>query len=161
MRAELLRFLKARLGNPASAEEVYQDLFVRLRLSRLPEDVNSPRGFIYRSAYNLANEYARAARRRKARETEWVDATTQRVVDDAVSEHPPADEALAAKQRLSAILAALNDLPPKCLQAFTLSRIAGLKHREVADQLGISTKTVEKHVTTALKFLAERLWIER
>ncbi len=158
MRGDLLRFFAARLGNQAQADDLYQELFVRLRLSRLPEDVSSPRGFIYRSAYNLANEVIRAGRRRRARDADWVDSTTHRVGAAAVADQPGADEVLAAKQRLAAIMRALDALSPKAREVFTLCRIEGLNHRDVAAQLGISTKTVEKHMTTALKHLTEKLW---
>ncbi len=157
MRAELVRFLTARLGNQALGEDLYQDLFVRLRLSRLSEDVGSPRAFLFRSAYNLANEHVRGTRRRQIRDAAWVDTTTHRAGADTVADAPGADDVLAAKQRLKSIQGAMNELSPKCREVFTLSRVEGLNHREVSEKLGISSKTVEKHITTALKALTQKL----
>lgn len=48
---------------------------------------------------------------------------------------------------------ALNDLPPKCKMVFMLSRYEQLSYQEIADKLEISTKTVENHISKALKRL--------
>lgn len=58
------------------------------------------------------------------------------------------------RQRLHA---ALDELSPRCRQVFTLSRFQGLKNREIATRLGISTTAVEKHISKALHHLALRL----
>lgn len=154
MRATLLRFLTARMGTSAAAEDVYQELFIRLRQTTLPDDVANVRGFLFRTAYNLANEHARTTRRRGARDASWVDATTHAVGPERVFDQPAADEVLAAKQRVKTVMAALDELSPKCREVFTQCRVNGLTHREVSEKLGISAKAVEKHMTTALKHLA-------
>jgi RNA polymerase sigma-70 factor, ECF subfamily len=48
-------------------------------------------------------------------------------------------------------------LPPKCKEVFILSRIDNMKNQEIAEQLDISLKTVEKHMGKALKYLRQRL----
>lgn len=48
------------------------------------------------------------------------------------------------------IEAKISQLPPQCQRVFLLSRVEGLKHREIADELHISLKTVEAHLTKAL-----------
>lgn len=48
---------------------------------------------------------------------------------------------------------AIEQLPKKCREVFKLSRLEQKKHKEIADILGISTKTVEIHITKALRFL--------
>jgi RNA polymerase sigma-70 factor (family 1) len=45
----------------------------------------------------------------------------------------------------------INTLPPKCKLVFKLSRNEGLTNKEIADDLNISEKAVEKHITSALK----------
>ena len=52
---------------------------------------------------------------------------------------------------------AIGELPDKCREVFRLSYIDGLKNSEIAEQLGISVKTVEAHMYKALKSLRERL----
>jgi RNA polymerase sigma-70 factor (ECF subfamily) len=45
----------------------------------------------------------------------------------------------------------LEDLPPKCKTVFVLSRFEEKKNREIAEELGISVKAVEGHISKALK----------
>ena len=52
---------------------------------------------------------------------------------------------------------ALNELPEKCRTIFQLSRFEDLKYREIADQLGISVKTVEAQMGKALKIMRYKL----
>jgi RNA polymerase sigma-70 factor, ECF subfamily len=52
---------------------------------------------------------------------------------------------------------ALDDLPEHCRAIFQLSRFSELKYREIADQLGISVKTVEAQMGKALKLLRQKL----
>ena len=52
---------------------------------------------------------------------------------------------------------AINSLPEKCREVFILSRMEGLKYREIAERLNISTKTVENQIITALRKLRVEL----
>jgi RNA polymerase sigma-70 factor (ECF subfamily) len=52
---------------------------------------------------------------------------------------------------------AINNLPDHCRVVFELSRFEELKNREIADKLGITQKTVEAHLTKALKILRNDL----
>jgi RNA polymerase sigma-70 factor (family 1) len=51
----------------------------------------------------------------------------------------------------------INNLPERQKEIFILSRIEGLSHKEIAEKLGINTKTVEYHITLAVKHLKENL----
>ena len=51
----------------------------------------------------------------------------------------------------------MEELSPRCREIFTMSRFEGLKNREIAQQLGISTTAVEKHISKALKTIAAQL----
>ncbi|MGV3559483.1 RNA polymerase sigma-70 factor [Larkinella arboricola] len=56
-----------------------------------------------------------------------------------------------------AIQAAIDSLPAQCRQVFRMSRFQHLSHREIADQLNISQKTVENHIGKALSVLRHKL----
>jgi RNA polymerase sigma-70 factor (ECF subfamily) len=51
----------------------------------------------------------------------------------------------------------LNKLPPKCREVFELSRFEELSHRAIGEKLGISSKTIENHISKALRILKENL----
>jgi RNA polymerase sigma-70 factor (ECF subfamily) len=52
---------------------------------------------------------------------------------------------------------AVSELPERCSEVFLMSRMEGMKYREIADKLGISVKAVEAQMTKALRILRERL----
>lgn len=155
LRADLLRFLKARLGE-AAAEDVYQDLYLRLQSAELPDLVGEPRAFLYKMAYNLANDRARATRRREVRDQAWQDTATHKVGDAPVADMPPVEDAIDARRKLHRVMAWIEELPPRCREVFTLHRISGVPHQEIASRLGITTKAVEKHMANAFRILAEK-----
>ncbi len=161
MRTELVRFLTARLGSHAAAEDIYQELFLRLRAARPQANIENLRGFIFRSAYNLANEHARAGQRRSKRDAAWSDLAGHKLGPESVADEPPADDAIDSKRKLEDLMAGLADLTPKSREVFVLHHLKGQSHRDIADGLGISVKAVEKQMTLALKSLAARLGIVR
>jgi len=57
----------------------------------------------------------------------------------------------------TAILNAIAELPPQRQKIFSMSRVDGLKYREIAEKLGLSVKTVEAQMGTALKQLRLKL----
>ena len=67
------------------------------------------------------------------------------------------DETIDKKELKEELNKAINDLPEKCREIFTMSRFDQLKYSEIADILGISIKTVETQMGRALKKLREQL----
>ena len=55
----------------------------------------------------------------------------------------------------------IEELPEKCREIFLLSRFENLSHKEIAEKLNISTKTIENHITRALKILRKALEEDR
>ena len=64
---------------------------------------------------------------------------------------------IESKTRNQIINNAIDALPEKCRIVFQLRRIEGSSHQEIADKLGISKKTIENHLTKAMKILRETL----
>lgn len=152
-RADLVRFFTLRTGSAAAAEDLVQDLYVKLTEAGTPDDLRSPEAFLYRMGSNLMLDRAKAQRRSAARDHAWNEAETSGGAEP-VAREAPADEALAARQRLQRLLAALDRLPPQVASAFRLHKFDGLSHGEVAARMGVSRSSVEKYIMTALKTLS-------
>jgi len=153
-RADLVRFFTLRTGSVAAAEDVVQDLYVKLSEMETPADLRSPEAFLYRMGSNLLLDRAKQQRRQAARDHAWsrVDAGDG---PEPVANEPPADNAVAARQRLARLLAALDQLPPQVAAAFRLHKFDGLTHGEVAARMGVSRSSVEKYIMTALRALVD------
>lgn len=67
------------------------------------------------------------------------------------------EQSLLLKELEEEIMSYINTLPPQCHKIFMLSRSYGLKNREIAEQLNISIKAVEKQISKALSGLKEYL----
>jgi RNA polymerase sigma factor (sigma-70 family) len=142
---KLLGFLSARLRNDEDAADLAQEAYTRLlpyQAGRSSEDL---RRILFRIAANLLTSHWR---RRRAQGTD-----TQLAVDDLDIENgePSPDRQLAGEQQLKRLEGILLEMPKKRRTAFLLSRIEGLSNSEIAERCGISTKTVEKHIATALE----------
>lgn len=151
-RADLVRFFTLRTGSATAAEDIVQDLFLKISTLEPPADLHSPEAFLYRVGSNLMLDRAKQQRRQAERDDAWSRQATGGGPNPAAQE-PPADEALAARQRLSRLLAAVDRLPPRVAEAFRLHKFEGLTHGEVAARLGVSRSAVEKYIMSALKSL--------
>ena len=156
-RPNLVRFLAARTGSLAAAEDLAQELYLKLADRNPAEPVSNPPAMLYRIALNLLLDRARGDARSAARDTAWRQATRSEVGGIEVADEPPADEAAASAQRLRQLVAAVRELPPQAGRAFRLHKLEGLSHAETARAMGLSVKAVEKHVSAALKALTARL----
>lgn len=133
-----------------TTEEIVQATFVNLWEKRdlIRSDI-SFKSYVFRAAYNTALNYIK---HRKV-VSSYVAKKQDRIVElqqNFVSHQPDFELQKRIKD-------ALNDLPPQCQRVFRLSREEGLKYHEIADELGISKKTVEVHMGKALKLLRASL----
>ena len=74
-----------------------------------------------------------------------------------ISDSPAADEAAISAERLRKLLEAVSLLPPQMGRAFRLHKLENFSHAETAKAMNISVKSVEKHISAALKTLTARL----
>lgn len=157
-RPALVRFLTARCGSVAAAEDVIQDVWIRLEglSAEAAADVRQPQAFLYRLAANLALDRAKAERRAGARDLEWRRANLAEDGKDA-SDAPSAEDAAWSRQKLEKVVAVINGLPPKAAEAFRLHKFEGLTQTEVAERMGMSRSAVEKYVAGALKDLLQKV----
>lgn len=157
-RAELLRFLTARTGDRAEAEDLLQELWIRVDRAQTGPIANG-RAYLYRAANNLVLDHVRENRRRTARDQAWHGA--EYGDPDGASESADlrarTEEALAEREEVERLAAAVAALPEGAQRAFRLHKIDGLSHGEVAARLGISKSGVEKHIALAMRHLRRAL----
>lgn len=148
MRRDLTRFLIARGAGAADAEDLAQDLFIKIEgLTSGP--IAQPRAYLYQMAHNLLLDRRRAEARRTKRDEAWVGADTSAIAE--IDERPSAETTLIARDRLRRIDAALDTLPERTAAAFRRFRIDGAPQRDIASEFGISVSAVEKHLQRAYK----------
>lgn len=141
----LFRFLWRKTHNYESAKDMVQVLFMRLWNNRANLDhKQSIKSYLFRSANNLAIDHLR--KKIASRENSMYE------VESDPAYYP--DDWFDFKDHIKK---ALDNLPTAQRNVFYLSRFEGLKHREIAEILGVSQKTVENHINKALKKLREKL----
>ena len=156
-RTDLVRFFTMRLRSPAAAEDLVQDIYVRLSGLEQTAEIQNPVAYLYRLGSNLMLDKIRGERRTAHRDGAWLEVQTTRVGGQEVSGEPSAEAAVAARQRLALLTEALKELSPQTQRVFRMHKFEGLSHPEVAVALGISRSAVEKHMMAALKHLLARL----
>ena len=150
-RGALLRFLTARLGDPAAAEDVLQDLWLRIQAIDSGPVANG-KAYLYRAAQNLALDSVRARQRGAARDGDWATLHSGPGVEPAdLSATAEAD--MLAREEAAVLASAIKALPEAAGRAFRLHKLEGLPHAEVAARLGISRSGVEKHIALAMAHL--------
>ena len=153
-RAELLRFLAARCGGPAEAEDVLQDLWFKLD-GGAPGPVANPRAYLFRMANNLVLDRRRGHHRAMARDRAWIGEGA--TIDERPDPAPLADETLVEREECEVLARAIAALPPGAQRALRLYRFDGLDQNEIARVMGISRSGVEKHLALAMRHLRAAL----
>lgn len=149
-RDKLYFFLLRITSSPETAEDVLQDVFVKLWVNRQSlVSIDHFSAYLYRMTQN----HAINGMRRMSLET-LVLCDLRR---EAITDGQPADEALLFKQMQEKLKEVINSLPPQQRLVYTLSREKGLKQDEIARQLNISISTVKNHMTQALRTIREHL----
>jgi len=150
-----MRFFAARSGSAVEAEDLVQELYLKVSNTEVDADIANPRAYLFRLANNLMLDRARQARRSGARDTAYRQVTTETRGSEDIADLPSVEAALAARQRLDQLTTRLRSLPAKTQEAFRLHKFEGLSHAETAARLGVSRSAVEKYISAALKHLLE------
>jgi len=143
----LCAFANKFLNEPEDAKEIVQDVFAKIWEGRQeidPED--SLKSYVFKIAQNLS---INKLRRNKV-ESRYSEVLKLVYIENReISVH----ESLMASELEENIANSIGNLPAECRKIFELSRIEGLKYKEIADKLNISIKTVEAQMSKALRLL--------
>lgn len=153
-RDALRSYLLGLTRSKEDAEDIEQEALIRLYSVENPDRIENPRAFLFATAHNLFVQSYRKKRNSPVRTVE--DLARLSVKEMCVL----ADDQVIARERLAAFGEAIDQLPPQARRVFIMKKVFGLSHREISQALGVSPKTVEKHVgkglTRCRDYLRER-----
>jgi RNA polymerase sigma-70 factor (ECF subfamily) len=152
---ELLHFAMGFLRNKEVAEEIISDVYVKIWNNRAEiTKIHNLKSYLFICVKNGCLSYLRKIKNEKIV-----------FLDEYKDFHfipvdGPEDDNLD-KETIKEIHKAINALPPKCKLAFTLAKINGLKHKEIAEVMEVSEKTVNNHLVSAVKKITEMMGVEK
>jgi len=156
----MIRFLFRMVHNQAVAEELAQEVF--LRVYRARDSYRAEARFstwLYRIATNLAVNHARDTRHERTAQTVYLDApdeetgTTPDVADDAIS----AEEKMLRDERMKAIRTHVEALPERQKLAVLMHKYQGMDYREIGEVLKLSESATKSLLFRAYQTLRTTL----
>jgi RNA polymerase sigma-70 factor (ECF subfamily) len=141
----LQAFFYRRVRHQADATDLAQEVYARMLRVKNPESIRDMDAYLFTVANNLAKEHATRDYRRGSR----VD-----IEDGAVSNELAAevayDSQIDTTRQISRLREVLRQLPARWHAAIVLQYVHGLTHQQIAEQLGVSARTVKKILGQAL-----------
>ncbi len=142
--------LVGRIVNRHDVDDILQEAFMRSYEAAGKAAIRNPRAFLLRTATNLAlNHVSRSSNKLN---TQIEDLSLPEVYQ-LTTESP--ESQLDSNQRFVTFCRAVGGLPEQCRRAFILKKVYGLSQQEIADRLGITQSTVEKHIAKGLMMCRE------
>jgi RNA polymerase sigma factor (sigma-70 family) len=137
----LLRMLLPRVGSIQAARDVAHEAYVRVLALDRPGTVSFLKGFLWKTAANLATDQGRTQKYRNMR--------SLILASEPELSSPSPESVWVTRERLEICQRAIAELPPKCRTAFILRVFAGLKFEEVSRRMRIDISGVKRHVARA------------
>lgn len=140
--SQIKRFLQVNLRSNEDAEDLTQETFVRFQKHQHTVDMAQPKNFLFTIARNLMID---KIRHRKVSEVD-----TEAEIDDLMDPTSSIERQVSARQEYDALCDAVQSLPPQCRKVFILRKFYHFSHKEIAEKLGLSVSTIEKHLVSGL-----------
>ncbi|SDS05103.1 RNA polymerase sigma factor [Opitutus sp. GAS368] len=148
-RPALRAWLLARFPTLPDVDDLVQESLTRMLRARETGPIGSARALLFTTARNLALDAVR--RQRVVRFEQITDETPPSVLADSND----VVETVSKQQELELLTRAIQSLPERTRQIFTLRTAYGLTQKQIADRLGVSLSTVEKQMTQGIRLCAE------
>ena len=148
-RRPLIAYFQRRVRSREEAEDLTQEVFLRLVRRLDVEAIDNPEAFVFRTAINLLRDRSRRGKTLSSHLDElahggraFEELSPERVVD--------------GRQSLQSVLRALDELDERTRDVFILHRLEGMKQAEIASLYGVSVSSIEKYIIKALACVAKR-----
>jgi len=146
---DLKRYLAQRVTSPADAEDLAQEIYLRLLRIERKDLIRSPEALLFRMASHAVYEWRLLARNRMPHSESALEAL------ESAQGEPASD--LWQAELARALSTALDQLSPTCRAAVVLHRREQLTYSEVGLRLGISVGMVKKHLSQGVAFCRQHL----
>ncbi|MFA7586067.1 MAG: sigma-70 family RNA polymerase sigma factor [Novosphingobium sp.] len=134
--------------NPNDVDDVVQDVALRMHQRAGADGIDNVEGYLFQVARSVL---ADNGRRNQARMTSFHDPVENHSLP---AEDRLPDRIIEDREELRHMLAALQNLPQRSRQAFTLHRFEDMSYADIAKHMGISVSAVEKNIMRAIRHLA-------
>ncbi|MGB0065106.1 MAG: sigma-70 family RNA polymerase sigma factor [Terracidiphilus sp.] len=156
----MIHFLFRMVGNQAVAEELAQEVF--LRVYRARESYRAEARFttwLYRIATNLAVNYARDTKHERMAQTVYLDQPDEETgtSPDVADDEPSAEERLLREERMAAIRQYVMALPERQRMAVLMHKYQGMDYRQIGEVLKLSESATKSLLFRAYQTLRESL----
>ncbi len=148
-RPDLLSFMQKRVNDQRIAEDLVQDSFLKFAEGGYDPVAANARPVLFGIAKNLLFDRLRKLRRERDLGLTGSGADMDNL-HLLPSEAPSPEYMAEISQEFATVAQIVKAMPKRPRQVFTLSRMYGLTHQEIADRLGISRSMVEKHIMDAM-----------
>lgn len=139
-------------GDPVGAEDIVQDAWLLYDRQRARSAILEPLSYVKRIVRNLVI----SQHRRNRFQAQLTEPELTEVMHRLVDESPSAEAELMAREELRIVMEVVDSLPERQASAFKMYHFEGMKLREVATRLGISTSLVHNLVTETMQLCDER-----
>ena len=156
--ARLVRFAFLYVGYMGDAENIVQDFFLYLweRKEILPE-LRQADAYLFSAIKHRCLNFLRSRLSVIDNKRPLSDVQEQEFKLKLYSLQLLDDSQMSIDEVEKQIYRAIDSLPERCREIFVMSKLKGMKYREIAESLGISQNTVEGQMAIALKKLREEL----
>ena len=150
--AALVRYLLRIWPHKEEVIDLRQEVYVRVYEAARKSRPTFVKSFLFTTARNLLADRARRAR------VVSIEALGDFDVEHALVDEVSPERHLHAREELKLLARAFRRLPPKCREVVWLRRVDELSQRDVAERLGVSARTVERHLENGMKVVANALF---
>lgn len=148
-RAALLGFFRRRGCAAALAEDLTQDVFLKVVAYLACGEIADLRSFVFKVAANRLRDTSRSTRR-------WREAPLDEAqeIEPQLVEYITPERILQGRQDVAVVVQAFSELDMRTQRIFLMNRFDHLRHRDIADHLELSVSSIEKSLRAARRHLA-------